>query len=144
MSSNQEEIRYSVSADDHIVSLAGNWLPFAKENDAIEFSQSRVVGESIWNFIAGPEIRHLYKLIFTEVRQRRPEIAVPFRCDSPTKRRFMELRIVRLHDAGLNLMSCLLKEEERPYQVLLDSKVDSSWLVTICSWCKRIRLDSGQ
>ncbi|NQU49755.1 MAG: hypothetical protein HQ519_13975 [Planctomycetes bacterium] len=83
---------YRIDSEDKILAVSAEWLRFAKENMAADLEREFVVGRSLWQFITGDEVKHLYEIIFERARQTGDQIALPFRCDSPTERRFMELQ----------------------------------------------------
>lgn len=136
---------FQVDARNRISFVDPGWLSFASENQAAELTESAVVGQSLWDYIQGVEIRHLYELIFREVRANGREIEIPFRCDSPTRRRFMRLRVVPLEAGELSIVSLLVREEERPHVALLDAQAPhADAFVTICSWCKRVNANKDR
>jgi hypothetical protein len=135
--------QYELDCEDQIRSVNASWCAFARENGA-EHLIEEVVGTSIWAWVAGAEARHVYQLLFSRIRKARASTRVPFRCDSPDFRRFMELTISALPDDGL-LCTAELKRAERRLPVpLLDCRIShSEALVAMCSWCKRVRADPG-
>jgi len=135
------DTRYELDREDRIRSVNEDWHAFARENEA-EHLMDAVLGTSIWDWLAGMEVRHLYSLLFSRVRSARRTARLPFRCDSPDLRRFMELEIVALPDGGLRCIARLERAEPRPPVRLLDSRVARSKdALAICSWCKRVRVD---
>ena len=136
---------YRIDADDVIRDVDAEWLEFAELNDTPDLSRERVVGRSLWDFIAGAEVEHLFRMIFERCRERSSGARVPFRCDSPTRIRRMILAVEPRPNRGLEVTSVLLGAEDRDYVSLLDASVHrSEELLFICSWCKRIELpDDG-
>ncbi len=133
--------RYQVDSRDRIRFVDTAWLDFARQNNAAELTEAAVIGQSLWEFIAGRETQHLYRLIFDAVRKERKIATVPFRCDSPECRRYMELSITLLPGDGLEFLVSLIREELRAYVALLDPNVPREEdFVTVCSWCKRVFL----
>jgi hypothetical protein len=120
---NRPCVRYQVDADDRIRFVDAEWIAFARQNAAAELDTDAVLDRSLWQFVVGKETRHLYQMIFTGVRERLSEKTVPFRCDSPTRRRYMELLVAPLVDGGLAISGSTVREEPRPYVALLDSGV---------------------
>lgn len=130
---------YRVDANNRIISVTREWESFAQENDAPELVAAAVLGKPLLDFVAGMEAQHLYELIIARVRRTQQAVAVPFRCDSPSVRRFMELRISSYGDNHLELEGRILREEERGAVSLLDSSTSrSDEFLTICSWCKQV------
>lgn len=138
------EAQYELDREDRIRSINTAWSAFARENDAEDLIDA-ILGTSIWDWIAGVEVRHLYSLLFSRVRKTHGPMRIPFRCDSPSVRRFMELEIVALGDGGLRCSAQLKRAESRLPVRLLESRIArSEELLAICSWCKRVRADRGQ
>lgn len=137
------EFRYELDAADRILRVDAAWLRFAWDNEAAELTAARVVGRSIWEFVSGGETRHLYRMLFDAARTGRP-LRIPFRCDAPDRRRYMELQIEPTEAQGLRLTGRLLREELRPPVALLEAdRPREGGFVVICSWCKRIRTEPG-
>lgn len=54
----------------------------------------------------------------------------------------MLMEIIPLEDESTGFKSCVVREEARDPVKLLDIDIDrSDEFLTICSWCKRIRVD---
>ncbi len=138
------QVCYSVDADDILVSISEGWAPFAEENGAPHLGPAAVVGQPIWSFIAGQETRHIYESLFRKARETGKAVEVPFRCDSPAARRHMRITIEPTGSEGLTLRSELLLEEPRDRVDLLDIAAErSEELVTLCSWCRRVKVTDG-
>jgi hypothetical protein len=91
------------------------------------------------------ETRHLYQIMLEKVRKNNARIKVPFRCDSPAYRRFMELEIFTLDENLIEFRSRIVKLEFRPHVDLLDFSVDrSDEFVRICGWCKKIYVSEAK
>lgn len=132
--------RYELDSEDRIRSVGGAWTSFARANGA-EHLEHGILGTPIWDWIAGMDVRHLYRLLFTRVRGTHASVRLPFRCDSPDVRRFMELEVTSLPDDGLLCNARLERSERRPQVSLLEPRaVRSEDLLAICSWCKRVRV----
>ena len=129
---------YHIDARDYITFVSSEWQAFARDNNAAHLAQRSPLGESLWQFIDDEATRDLYHVLFQRVRSQPRSITIPFRCDSPTLRRFMALMLSPLADDGIELCGSLLRCERRRRVDILDSMVRRSdqWL-TVCSWCKR-------
>lgn len=133
---------YCIDADDRLTFVASEWLDLAKENAAANLSHEAVCGQPLFTFISDPETQHLYKILIDKVRQSQDSMVVPFRYDSPSLRRFMELHISPLPDGAVQFEGRLVREEPREKVPLLDPSVErSDEIIVACSWCKRIDAD---
>ena len=133
---------YCIDDSDIILSVSGNWESFARANgwDSGR-SPENVVGHLLWDFIQGLETQCLYAEIFRKVRSGKPCGPIPFRCDSPNERRFLELFISPLPDGRIEITSTIIKTEPRDPVRLIDKDIPrSNDLVRICSMCKKIAI----
>lgn len=93
---NKDTYIYRIDHADVIIGIQNpeQWGSFAEEN-AWESSPhpGNVVGHKIWEFIEDRETRHLYQEIFKRIRAGVSSRTLPFRCDSPEERRYLELQI---------------------------------------------------
>jgi len=131
--------KYQVNADNRIDWVDSEWLSFACENDASHLNTEAVVGEPLFRFIDGIETQHLYRMILDRVRRVQQSIVIPFRCDSPSVRRFMELDVSPCVNRAVQFSGRIVQEQQRRSVLLLDSSVGrTDEFVVVCSWCKRI------
>ena len=115
------------------------WLSFAHENGASHLTLDAVLNKSLWQFITDFDVQHLYTLIFNKVLADQLSVKIPFRCDSPDCRRFMEMEISPLSGNRVQIRNRILREEFREPVDLLNPAVNrSKELVRMCSWCKKI------
>jgi hypothetical protein len=130
---------YVIDDRDVLVSVDDAWLDFARDNSAPELTRSFVTGRSIWDFIAGDQTRELYARLFASVRSADSPRTFPFRCDSPTLHRFMELRLVPAVASAIELRGTLLRERVRVYCPILDRALGTAdYSFPACSLCNRI------
>ena len=131
--------RYDVDAQDRIVGVSEEWVAFARENAATHLHAGSVVGHELLDFVTGEELGHLYRMILDRVRNTGRKVVLPFRCDGPALRRFMELEIEPAGEGRLAFAGRLVRSEPRASEILLDPAVEhSDAMLTICSWCKRV------
>lgn len=129
---------YQIDSDDKIVVVNDDWLSFASEN-VCNLSQDSVVNKLLWDFIVDMETQHLYKIMLEKVRSNRARLKVPFRCDSPDCRRFMELEVFSLCENLVEFRCRIVKLECRTSVSLLNVTIDrSNEFVKMCGWCKKI------
>lgn len=136
--------RYVVDAFDRICYVSPEWEDFALENATPCLAGGQAIGRPLMDFITDPSTQEIYRLILEHVRRDRLPTVVPFRCDSPALRRFMELRISPARGDEVQFEGCLLRLEPRDPVPLLEPAVPrSSEFVTICGWCKRVRVHTA-
>ena len=134
-------MQYDIDENDVILHVDREWVEFAADNDASQLASGAIIGTSIWQYFAGEEVQQLYRQVFRQVRRLRLPASIPFRCDSPGKRRFLRLNVESLPESGLRLTVVTEQIEDRPPVALLDSNVcRNSEFIPICGWCKKIRL----
>lgn len=135
-------MRYLLDEHDRLKSIDPDWCP-GGDSDPLSTSDP-AIGRSLWDFITSTEVRHLYEIVFARVRETRTGVCLPFRCDAPDSRVYMNLEIRPLIGRELEVRSLLVREEPRPPVALLGAETPrSDEFVVLCSWCKRIRCDDG-
>jgi hypothetical protein len=83
--------------------------------------------------------RHIYQQMLVEVRNGR-SLSFDFRCDSPDRRRFLEMRMTPFANEGVQFETFTTCVEERSSQELYRRPAEfTDELVITCSWCKKIR-----
>ena len=133
---------YRTDAENRIVFVNREWLDFARDNQAPELTADHVLGERLESFIAGWETRHLYEMVYEKVRRTGREIRFAFRCDSPTHRRYFQMRIGPLEGNGLEFGVRVERIEPYFSGPFLDRTADRApEVVVLCSWCKKVRID---
>ncbi len=143
MNARTRDVVYRVDTDARLVWVGQGWEAFALENDAPELADPSIVGESLWRFVDGIETRHLYEMMFEKIRRERTTVVVPFRCDSPELRRYMELRIGLASPSGaeLELVAALLRTEHRTMTPPCGQRASGRGeMLGICSFCKRVEV----
>ena len=136
---------HRIDADDVIVFVGEDWRDFARANGAPGLAE--VEGKSLWDFVVGPDVRDIYRHMLDRVREDGGSVAFPFRCDSLTLRRFLEMEIVPARGGEVEFRSRLVAVDERPELIALltaeSGEPASSRVVVSCSWCRRFRLEAG-
>jgi hypothetical protein len=129
---------YEVDRDGIITRVGGAWEAFARANGAPTLAGAAVVGRSLRLSIAESTTRLLYDALLVRVRGGR-RVTVPFRCDGPAVRRFMELVMTPGPEDGVRFEAVLLSAEPRHPVSLLDASVPrSADLVKMCAWCRKV------
>lgn len=135
-----EGCRYAIDAHDRIVAVDEVWFSFARANGADELARRPgPIGQSLFAFIGDLTTSHLYGACFDRVRRTGQPMRVPFRCDSPARRRFLEMEIAPDATDGLELRTTVVAVEPRPPVALLDpARPAADELLRMCSWCKAV------
>lgn len=134
---------HTADADGNIAAVNDEWVEFARENGAPELGREAVVGRALWEFMEGRETRHISRLLLDKVRSTGKGLTIPYRCDSPALRRFMEMEIAPVDNGFVEFRSRVLRIEKRVPVLLLDPHAGrSDEFLTICSWCRRARTGS--
>jgi hypothetical protein len=129
-------VGYRLDAADVIVAVDEGWRGFARANDASELADA-VVGRRIWDYVTGAETAHLWNEVFARARRAGP-VELPYRCDSPSLRRYLRMRITAGADGSLELASTIEREEPRePPEWFVPGARRVDVTVTGCSWCRR-------
>lgn len=134
---------YELDAGFRLMSVDARWSEFAAANDAPELvSPSEYLGRSVLDCIADSTTALLYEQLFQQVRDTGRSVVLPFRCDSPTRRRFLNMNIERGRDGGLRLETTLTRSEVRPPMALLGRRRDSGGApLRVCGWCKSVDVE---
>jgi uncharacterized CHY-type Zn-finger protein len=136
---------YHIDNEGRIVYLSDEWQAFADENQASTLTPNHVLNKHLNDFIADKKCRQLYDLLIDAARTSHRTIQFPYRCDSPAKRRFMNMEITQLDQCTTQLTSCVEREESRETVPLLDSSIErTSEFIVICGMCKKIRISSDE
>lgn len=131
---------YELDAEHRIRLVDAGWLEFAAANDAPELATtSRLLGSSVFAYIADATTAALYRLIFERVRRTQMPLVLPLRCDSPALRRYLSIEISPAAEQGLCLRTSVIRLEPRSPVPLLDLGGEREEApVRMCSWCKAV------
>jgi hypothetical protein len=133
-----QALSYAIDDQDRLIKLDEGYYRFAEENGWSEAGDS--LGRSLWDFVAGHDVRKLQRLLLRRVRDELREVQLPFRCDGPDFRREMDIRIVAGSSGRVVMFSAQLntEEEREEPQPLLDVDVPRGHdLLQMCAWCDR-------
>ncbi len=136
-----QTLSYAIDDQDHLIKVDQGFYEFAKENgwDGADAS----LGRSLWDFVAGHELKKLQRLLLRRIREEVRDIELPFRCDGPEMRREMDIRIVAHPSGRVVMFSARLRSEEpREAQPMLDPEVPrSASTLEMCGWCDRFEVE---
>jgi len=141
-----ETYKYGVDGNDILLDVSENWQSFSTENAGGEACfPKNIIGSSLWRHISEWETRELYRTILERVRRDNRLASFPFRCDSPDKRRLLNLVVIPKEGNGINFESHVLRTELREPVALLSGKVErSEELLRVCSMCKKIAIANNE
>jgi hypothetical protein len=129
---------YELDEDLRIISVDAGWREFALANQAPELVPGPL-GESVLSCVTDSTSAILYDRLFQRVSQTGRAIVFPFRCDSPTLRRFLELRIEPRDPSGVRIETTLIRTEARARVALLEPRPRRDGdLLRMCGWCKTV------
>lgn len=136
------ECIYIIDKLDRIISVSDNWLLFAQNNQAGESCHpDNIVNKSIWDFIDGFETKKFFEIILKKIRAENKDVKLPFRCDAPEKRRYLELIITPIKQKSIQFTSNIIYEEMRDNVEMLELGIPrSNEFIKMCSMCKKVEL----
>src|SRR5689334_20177001 len=86
--------RYRTDERGRLVFVDDGWCAFARENDAPEYAvPDGLYGRDLLSFISEPTTRLIYSVLMQRVLEGQHSIALPFRCDAPATRRWLEMQM---------------------------------------------------
>lgn len=138
-----ESLSYAIDDEDRLIRVDDGYYRFAEENGWNGAGDS--LGRSIWDFVAGHEVKKLQRLLLRRVREGVRGVELPFRCDGPDVTREMDIRIAADKSGRVVMFSAKLRaEEEREEpQPLFDPNVprDNGDFLPMCAWCDRFLVE---
>lgn len=139
MQNERDEVVYQIDQDDLLVYFNDQWDLFANANNGLGVSSQRIYKKSIWDFIHDAETRHLHETLLKRVRSHKAILHLPFRCDAPDLRRYMEMSISLLPHRNVEYRCRTIKTESREAVAISAAGImrDGPFL-RMCSWCKKI------
>ncbi len=120
--------------------MGSEWDIFALENDAPELIGSKVIGRPLFDFISGNVTQQFVQALLQVVRSGKKSIELEYRCDSPTERRLMHMRVT-LEESGLvHFVNTLLGSESRKNKILISRATQRGKNTTVrCSMCNLVK-----
>jgi hypothetical protein len=138
-----EALSYAIDDEDRLIRVDDGFYRFAEENGWEGAGAS--LGRSLWDFVAGHDVKKLQRLLLRRVREGARAVELPFRCDGPDYAREMNIRIAADSSGRVVLFSARLREEEEREapQPLLDPDAPRAEgdLLTMCAWCDRFLVE---
>jgi hypothetical protein len=138
-----ETLSYAIDDQDRLIRVDDGYYRFAAENGWEGAGDS--LGRSIWDFVAGYEVKKLQRLLLRRIRQGVRDVELTCRCDGPDVTREMDIRIAADKTGRVVLFSARLRaeeEREEPQPVLdPDAPRDEGDFLPMCAWCDRFLVD---
>jgi hypothetical protein len=138
-----EALSYAIDDQDRLIRVDDGYYRFAEENGWDGAGDS--LGRSLWDFVAGRDVKKLQRLLLRRVREGVRDVELPFRCDGPDVSREMDIRIAADKTGRVVLFAARLRsEEEREEpQPLLDPDAprEEDDLLPMCAWCDRFLVE---
>ena len=137
-----ETLSYAIDDQDRLIKVDDGYYRFAEENGWSGAGGS--LGRSLWDFVAGHEVRKLQRLLLRRVRDGVRDVELPFRCDGPDVRREMDIRIAADRTGRVVLFSAHLRSEvarEEPQPLLDPDFPREDDFLPMCAWCDRFLVD---
>lgn len=138
-------IEYVLDNRDRIISVGEAWDHFADENGGMNMSSKDVIGRPLWDFVAGDTTRMWLETLFGSARLCGRTIERPYRCDSPSLKRFMQMRIAFEQGGILRIQHKILATEKRSAPVHFQCRAKALRNARQrCSICGRVKKGSWQ
>jgi hypothetical protein len=135
-------LSYAIDDQDRLIKLDEGFYRFAEENGWTGADSS--LGRSLWDFVAGEDVRRLQKLLLRRIRDGVRGVELPCRCDGPHTSREMGLRIAATSSGRGVLFAARVRSEEdweKPQGLLDPERPRSERHLPMCAWCDRFELD---
>ena len=134
-------ITYQIDPAGRILSVGPAWDDFARNNQGAFLTASQVVGHALWDYISDSTTRQLYRSLVERVHGDVPEVQFTFRCDSPTRRRLLQMKMTPgEQDSTLFTVLPISFVDRDLVPFLAAEVVRSGDHLRMCSWCKRVPL----
>lgn len=130
---------YTLDAQNRIIATGPNWDMFALENGGAMACSAQVLQRNVLDFVTGGEVKMLFGNLLKSVREHQRTMRVPFRCDAPTRRRFMMLSVSPEEQQRLTVRTQLAQAIDRPASDTLPEGLEARKVIQLCAWCNRIK-----
>jgi len=132
-----------LDASDAIAFVSEGWLDSARQSGSPDLTEASVLGRPFSDFVADQVSIQLYQLVFRRVRRTGQTIRVPFRCETHNERWHMEMEVRSLGNGTLECRNQTVLVENRGPAHSAEADARSKSFLTLCSWCKKVKLPEG-
>ena len=142
VTSASDRVVFWLDEDDNIVRVNDVWDRFALANEGEGCSAGYVLGRRLRDFICGETTQILLDTLIVRARALKTPFDRGYRCDSPTTKRFMQMRIVP-EEEGLRFEHWVVRTEPMRAPVrFVHAGLDVECVVR-CSMCNRLSQPHG-
>lgn len=137
-------VDYWLGPGNTIIHVGGAWDAFAAANDGLSLVGTAVVGRPLRDYVTGDITRMFVEVMINKVRISGQLQSVPYRCDSPGVKRFMQMDLIP-QKSDLLCRHRLLREERLTPPVRFTfaaGRLDH--VVKRCSMCNRLTRRDGK
>jgi hypothetical protein len=134
-------LSYTIDRADTIVAVSGAWDDFARDNDGAAIVSERIIGQKLDQFIHGDETLMFVRTMIMSARVLQRPVHRPYRCDSPSLKRFMEMTVQPRPEGIVEVIHRELRSEPIACKipVVAESPGARAPFVKRCSVCNRVR-----
>lgn len=137
-------VALEIDADNYIRRLSETWAQVADEGDAAEqLAVDKVLGQPLRHFITSDTTRMQVEASLKLCRIRQQVLFRPYRCDTPTHMRFMELQLTPMAEHAVEMTHFLLRTEPFDTPVYLKeishTRRKPAGACLRCSFCNRLK-----
>lgn len=132
---------YVLDRSNVITDVGGAWDDFATQNEGGSVLRHLVLGTRLLNHVTGDTSRSYVEAVLDATRVLGRQRALPYRCDAPRFKRYMEMQIEPLAADGLRVSHRVLRVEPlaRSVRFAALSNTMQERLLVRCTMCNRIR-----
>lgn len=137
-----DALSYAIDDQDRLIRLDEGYYRFAEENGWEDAEVS--LGRSLWDFVAGEDVRKVLRLLVRRIRDEVGDVELTCRCDGPTTRREMDVRIAATSSGRGVLFSARVRteeEREEPQRLLDPAAPRGRDRLPMCAWCDRFEVE---
>ncbi len=134
-------LSYTLDATDTIVAVGGAWNDFAIKNDGAEIVSEKVIGKKLDQFVHGDETLMFVRTMIMSARVLKRPVVRPYRCDSPSLKRFMEMKVEPKERGEVDVSHRELRSEPSLHAVRVAAAAMGTSAISVkrCSICNWVR-----
>lgn len=134
---------YTLDRQDRIIAVSDGWDRFALDNDGPTACAAHVLGGRLVDAIDGDPVRMFMTAILMRVRASGQAEVIPYRCDSPTVKRFYTMTVRPLMQGAVRVEHFLDREEKAHVEIRVRPARPGQFGRLRCSICCRLKEEDG-